>query len=500
MLSRLGFNLAARSMKTAGARLLSTGVSKIVSSPHEAIKDMKNGDMVSMGGFGIVGIPENAVLAMVERNLTGIRIVSNVAGIADWGIGLLLNKHQVSEMNASYVGENALFEKQYLTGQVTFNAIPQGTLAERCRIGGSGIAAAFVKAGVGTYVETGGFPARLGTDGKSPVIVTRPRECRNLDGRDYLLEEAINVDFALVKAYQADKRGNLRFRKTARNFNPDMAGGGRVTVAEVEQLVDEIPADKVHVPGCFIDRVYKSPKVSKKIERLKFRAEPGAKKAGEDKDARRIKIAKRAAKELVDGMYCNLGIGIPVVVANSVEGKVAVDLQGENGIVGMGPYPTKGGEDADVINAAKETITEAIGSSHNRSTDAFGMMRGLHLHMTMLGSLQISETADIANWIIPGQKVKGMGGAMDLVSCGSKVVVVMEHVGPKGTPKLLPKCTIPLTGKGCVSVVITDLGVFEYTADGFVLTEIASDTTLEEIKKYTTAKFKIAPKLKKMDE
>jgi 3-oxoacid CoA-transferase len=427
---------------------------------------MKDGDTVAMGGFGIVGIPENGVLAMVKKKLRNINIVSNIAGLADWGIGLLLKDRQVVMMNASYVGENPTFEKQYLTGQISLNMIPQGTLAERCRMGNAGIPAAYVKAGVGTYVETGGFPMRLGADGKSMVEVSRPREIRNFEGKDYLLEEAIRADFTMIKAFQGDKYGNLRFRKTARNFNPDMAGNARVTMAEVEELVDEIPAEKIHVPGCFVDRVYKSPHVSKKMERLRFRDAPSgttdkkkAKAPGkeENKDNRRFRIAARATQELKEGMYCNLGIGIPVLVASAVIGKLEVELQSENGLVGMGPYPYKGKEDCDVINAGKEVITEAIGCSHNRSSDAFGMMRGQHLHKTMLGSLQVSETGDIANWIIPGQKVKGMGGAMDLVSCGSEVIVVMEHVGPGGSAKILPECTIPLTGKGVCSRVITDM-------------------------------------------
>jgi len=506
MLSRLGFRL------TSQTRSFAMAINKIVSGPKEAIADIKDGATISMGGFGIVGIPENGVLSLVEKGVKNIRIVSNVAGIPDWGIGLLLKGKQIVQMNASYVGENPLFEKQYLTGEISLALIPQGSLAEKCRIGASGIAAAYVKAGVGTYVNTGGFQVRLGKDGKSVVEVSRPKEAREFDGRNYILEEAIKVDYAMVKAYQADKYGNLRFRKTARNFNPDMTGGG-ITIAETEFIVDEIPADKIHIPGCLIDRVYKSPKVSHKIERLRYReAKPAAgqkkektekkekKGKGEGKDKLRNKIAFRAAKELTDGMYCNLGIGIPVVVANSLEGKVAVDLQGENGIVGMGPYPFKGQEDPDIINAGKEVITEAIGHSHNRSSDAFGMMRGLHLHATMLGSLQVSETGDIANWIIPGQKVKGMGGAMDLVSCGSRVVVVMEHVGPNNTPKFMPKCTIPLTGKGVVSMLITDLGVFEFTPEGPVLTEISRDTTVEHIKKVTTAKFKVAENLKKMED
>lgn len=459
MLSRLGYKLASRAMM-GGMRMMGSRPEKLFSGPDEALYDMQDGAVCAMGGFGIVGIPENGVLTMVKKGVKDIRIVSNIAGLADWGIGLLLAKAQVVEMNASYVGENPLFEKLYLNGKIDLNMIPQGTLAERCRMGANGIQAAFVKAGVGTYVETGGFPMRLGADGKSIAKVTRPREKRFFEGRPYLLEEAIRVDYSMIKAFQADKKGNLRFRKTARNFNQDMAGCGRITVAEVEQIVDEIPADKIHYPGCFVDRFYLSPKVSRKIERLRVREENGAKKAKakeEEKDHRRIRIANRAVLELVEGMYCNLGIGIPVIVANQIIGKKAVDLQGENGIVGMGPYPLKHQVDPDVINAAKETITEAIGHSHNRSTCAFGTMRGLHMHMTMLGSLQVSETGDIANWIIPGQKVKGMGGAMDLVSCGSRVIVVMEHVGPGGTPKILPECTIPLTGKGVASTVITDM-------------------------------------------
>jgi 3-oxoacid CoA-transferase len=427
---------------------------------------MKDGDTVSMGGFGLGGIPENCVVAMVKKGVKDIKVVSNTAGVADWGLGLLFAQHQVDLLNASYVGENPIFEKQYLTGQISLNMIPQGSLAERCRIGAAGVSATYLKAGVSTYIESGGFPMRFGRDGKSIERVSKPKERRNFDGTEYLLEEAIKCDFSLVKAFQADKKGNLRFRKTSRNFNPDMAGIARVTVAEVEQIVDEIPADKIHLSGCFIDRIFKSPKVSGKIERLKLRDVPtssasksttGKEKKAEKKDYKKLRIANRAVEELASGMYCNLGIGIPVMVANSIEGKVAVDLQGENGIVGIGPYPMKGKQDPDIINASKETITEAIGHSHNKSSDSFGMMRGLHLHLTMLGSMEVSQTGDIANWIIPGQKVKGMGGAMDLVSCGSKVIVTMEHCGPGNSHKLVKNCTLPLTAPGCVSRLITEL-------------------------------------------
>ncbi len=417
-----------------------------------------------MGGFSLVGIPDNGMLAVIRKGIKNLKIVTNIATIGEWGIGLMLKNHQVAEVHASYVGENPVFERQYMKGEVSLHPIPQGSLLEQCRASVAGLGAVFVKAGVGTYVETGGFPMRFGPDGKSVVQVTRPRPKYVFDGKEYLLEEPIQVDFAMIKAYQGDKYGNLRMRKTARNFNPDMAGMGKVTIAEVEHIVDEIPADRIHVPGHLVDRVYQCETLYRKIERLRVRKAPGAKGKGkeaekkeESKDARRNRIAKRAVQELEAGMYCNLGVGIPVLVANQIIGKVDVDLQGENGIVGMGPYPLPNEVDPDLINAGKETITEKIGHSHGSSTDAFGMMRGLHLHMTMIGGFQVSEKGDLANWIIPGHKVKGMGGAMDLVSCGSRVIVAMEHVGPGGKHKILKECNIPLTGKGVVSRLITDL-------------------------------------------
>ena len=204
---------------------------------------MKDGSVVSRGVFGLVGIHENGVLAMVEKKLKDIRIVSNIAGVSDWVIGLLLQHHQVVEMNASYVGENPIFEHDYLKGGISLNMIPQGTLAERCRIGAGGIPAAYVKAGVGTYVETGGFPMRVGTDGKSLVEVSRPREKRVFDGREYLMEEGIHVDYCLIRAWKADRYGNIRFRKTARKYKPDIVGIGSVSIVEAYQIVDELRPD-----------------------------------------------------------------------------------------------------------------------------------------------------------------------------------------------------------------------------------------------------------------
>ena len=431
--------------------------------------DVKDGARLSMGGFGLVGIPENGVFALMDMGVKNLDIVSNLAGIyiiyiyiyigtADWGIGLMLQKDQIARMNASYVGENAVYEKLYLGGKVVMNLIPQGTLAEKIRSGSAGVHAYFTPTGQGTLVELGGFPIKLKEDGKSMDLVSKPKERRHFNGREYLLEECIKVDFAMIKAFQADHKGNLRFRKTARNFNPDMCGHGTVNVAEVEEIVDELAPEDVHYSGCFIDRVFKGEKFHKKIERLRVDTGKGIEMPfSKERGAKRLRIVQRAMQELKDGMYCNLGIGIPTLTSNLVMGKVDVELQSENGIVGMGAYPKEHEVDADLINAGKETVTAKPGACFARSSETFGMMRGGHLHMTMLGGLEASETADLANWIIPGAMIKGMGGAMDLVSSGARVVVVMEHTSKHGESKVLKECSLPLTGKGCVTRLITDM-------------------------------------------
>jgi len=196
-------------------------------------------------------------------------------------------------------------------------------------------------------------------------------------------------------------------------------------------------------------------------------------------------IAKRIAKEVKDGYFVNLGIGIPTLVANYVREDISVEFQSENGVLGMGPFPFEGEEDADVINAGKQTITTMAGASFFDSALSFGMIRGQHVDLTILGAMEVAENGDIANWKIPGKMVKGMGGAMDLVASAENIIVAMMHVNKAGESKLLKRCTLPLTGVGCVKKVVTELAVLEIVPEGFKLLERAPSVTVEDIIKAT---------------
>jgi 3-oxoacid CoA-transferase len=445
---------------------------KVFPDAASALKGLLRDNMViAAGGFGLCGIPENFIAALVQSGMKGLTIVGNNAGVDDFGMGLLLKTRQVKKVIASYVGENKEFERQVLAGELDLQLTPQGTLAEKLRAGGAGIPAFYTRTAAGTKLAEG-------------------KESKVFDGKEYVLEEAIKADLAMVKAWKGDKSGNLIYRKTSRNFNPMIATCGKVTVAEVEELVEVggLDPDQIHTPGIYVDRIIKGAKFEKRIE---FRTLAGA--TGKKDSPIRELMAKRAAQELRDGYYVNLGIGIPTLVANYIPENINVTLQSENGLLGIGPFPSESQVDPDLINAGKQTVTTIPGSSFFSSSDSFAMIRGGHVDLSILGGLEVAENGDLANWMVPGRMVKGPGGAMDLVSGVRHVVVLMEHTSKEGASKVLKKCTLPITGKGVVNMVITDLCVFEVEpGKGLVLKELHPGVKLEDVRAKTACEFRVA--------
>lgn len=464
---------------------------KSLYSATAAVADIPDGASILVGGFGVLqGWPHELLFALRERGVTNLTIICNSPGFGPLSPQILAEHGQIKKLIASFGGypyRVTPLAEQIGRGEVEFEMVPQGTLAERIRAGGAGIPAFFTATGVGTVVE-------------------ESKEKRFFNGRRYLLETALRADFAFIRAHQADAMGNLVYRRTARNFNPLFATAANVTIAEVDEVVDEgvLDPELIVTPGIFIHRLVRRETPLRKetvldlVRRLGRHVQVA--EGGNDDNGRGLSpelMALRTARLLSPGQYVNLGIGLPTLVSDFISD--AVSLHAENGVLGYGPLAPTGEEDIDLYNASSQFVNLRPGASFFHSADAFAMIRGGHIGTVVLGGLQVAETGDLANWKTPGMSAGAVGGAMDLAAGARTVIVLMSHTTKRGEPKLVRACTYPLTARGCVSWVVTNLALIQIDPTGFVLKELAPGVTLDDVRAATAAPLRVAADVKEME-
>lgn len=434
---------------------------------HTAAAMVKDGDTVLQGGFGMTGNPIHLMHALAELGTKNLTFIGNNTGEPNLGGGRLLKNGQLKKMIGSFFTSNPDAVKAAQAGQIEYELIPQGSLAEALRAGGAGI---------------GGFytPTSAGT------IISQHLETKNIDGIIHVFVKALRGNVAFIRAWKADTAGNLQYRMTEQNFNKAMATAADLVIAEVEHIVPvgEIAPEHIHTPACYVDYLVQA---SLQPQDLGISLSVSS---GKKTDETRMHMARRALAELKKGDVVNLGIGIPTLVADLISEEHGIILHTENGMLGVGPAPTDGGGAMDYpVNAGKIPVTALKGSAYFDSADSFAMIRGGHIDVAIMGGLEVDEDANLANWAVPGKPLLGVGGAMDLAAGAKKLIILMTHTNPDGTSKIVPSCTLPLTAAKVVDLVITDKAVFGYPGGKLTLLELMPGVTLEEIKESTSAEY-----------
>jgi 3-oxoacid CoA-transferase len=462
-------------------------MNKLVASARDAVGDVHDGATVLVGGFGVLqGWPTSLLEALREHGARNLTLVANTPGVGPTSPQILAEAGLVGKLVASY----ALYPKQRTPmeagireGRIALELVPQGTLIERLRAGGAGLPAFYT-------------PTAVDTD------VRRDAEVREFQGRRYVLETALRGDVALVRAARADGAGNLVYRRGSRNLNPVMATAAGTTIAEVDEVVEEgaIDPEAVVTPGVYVDRVVRCERsldaamlraLSRRWGRqwdLEVRERPTGPR-GIPPDL----MVRRVARLLAPGEYVNLGLGLPTLVSSALDPAAGVILHSENGMLGFGELAAEGEEDLDCYNASGQLVRQHPGASFFDSASAFAMARSGRVSTVVLGGFQVSRHGDLANWNVPATGVGGIGGAMDLAAGAARIIVVMFHLTRDGAPKLVERCSYPLTAARCVRTVVTDLALVDVARDGFVLREVAPGVGVDDVRQLTGAPLRVAP-------
>jgi len=444
-------------------------MNKVVESPEQAIADVPDGATIAIAGFSVGHRFANSlIIALRERGTKSLTLVCNSLGDPGATRGQILAENkQVKKLIAAFSvrpGTPTASEEQITSGELEVELVPQGILVERCRAGGAGIP--------GFY-----SPTSVGTD------LVKGREIREFDGKPHVLETAIHVDYAFLRGHRADRLGNVQFRGGSQNFNPSFAKAARVAIVEVDEIVEPgaIPPDMIDLPGIFVARVVKTTQKFDLWKRPERRPSDKPRLYNDKPALSRAGIAKNAARLVKDGTYVNLGVGIPTMVSNYLVERDVI-LHAENGVLGYGQMLTEEKDiDPDIYNAAGQFVALKPGASFFDSVTSFEMARGGRIDTVILGAYEVDQTGSVANWSTADAKRGGIGGAMDLLSGKGDLIIVMEHADSKGRPKLRKKCTYPLTGKGCVTWVVTDLAVLRWDGKQFALEAVAPGFTPQEV-------------------